>query len=119
MENRTYQMRKDLNKNLKERQKLEENFHDARYKVSKARQNVDRKKNISRSYTCFHDLRGDVRDLKVLDYGCGDGWTSIELAKEGATVWGIDISNESISKSSKSFLIISLRFAILLTPVFF
>lgn len=33
---------------------------------------------------------------KVLDLGCGAGWLSLELARKGATVTGIDISKKRI-----------------------
>src|SRR3989441_7248933 len=39
---------------------------------------------------------GDVRGLRVLDAGCGDGWLSVILAKRGATVDGFDISPRAI-----------------------
>ncbi len=40
---------------------------------------------------------GDLRDKCVLDFGCGDGWLSVILAKRGAIVWGFDISSSAIS----------------------
>ena len=42
-------------------------------------------------------LLGDVAGKKVLDYGCGDGDNAIFLAKKGAEVVAIDISNEAVS----------------------
>jgi SAM-dependent methyltransferase len=41
-------------------------------------------------------LCGDVRDLKVLDVGCGNGYFAREMAKRGARVTGIDISPRMI-----------------------
>jgi SAM-dependent methyltransferase len=41
-------------------------------------------------------LIGDVRNKKLLDAGCGYGYYSILLAKEGAAVTGIDISAKMI-----------------------
>jgi len=38
------------------------------------------------------DLAGDVRGLRVLDVGCGDGALACELAGRGASVTGIDAS---------------------------
>ncbi len=38
------------------------------------------------------DLAGDVRDQRVLDLACGQGWIARELSKRKAIVTGIDIS---------------------------
>jgi 2-polyprenyl-3-methyl-5-hydroxy-6-metoxy-1,4-benzoquinol methylase len=40
---------------------------------------------------------GDVRGLRVLDLGCGEGWCSRELARLGATVVGVDISEAQVA----------------------
>ena len=42
-----------------------------------------------------HVLRefGDVRGLRILDYGCGAAEGGIYLAKQGATVVGVDVSS--------------------------
>jgi SAM-dependent methyltransferase len=39
-------------------------------------------------------LLGGIKDKSVLDYGCGTGENSFLLARRGANVCGIDISNE-------------------------
>lgn len=38
---------------------------------------------------------GDVRGRSVLDFGCGDGWLSVILAKRGAYVYGVDVSRQA------------------------
>lgn len=42
-------------------------------------------------------LIGDVKHKRVLDAGCGYGFYSILLAKRGAMVTGIDISEKMIA----------------------
>ncbi|MCY3801571.1 MAG: methyltransferase domain-containing protein [Chloroflexi bacterium] len=44
---------------------------------------------------------GDVRGLRVLDVGCGQGWFSRQLALKGAQVTGIDISSRQIENALK------------------
>ncbi len=42
-------------------------------------------------------LLGDVRGKRILEVGCGGGQCSIAFAKQGATVAGIDLSDEQIA----------------------
>jgi len=46
-------------------------------------------------------LAGDLKGKRVLEVGCGDGVTSVELAYCGAQVSGIDISPCSIDVARK------------------
>jgi len=39
---------------------------------------------------------GDMKGLRILDYGCGSGWLSTYLAKRGARVEGFDISGKLV-----------------------
>ena len=39
----------------------------------------------------------DVEGLDVVDVGCGEGRLSLELARQGARVFGIDPDEESIA----------------------
>lgn len=47
-------------------------------------------------------LIGEVKGKTVLDAGCGHGYYSILLAKKGATVTGIDISEKMIELAKKN-----------------
>lgn len=48
-------------------------------------------------------LKGRITpDMRVLDAGCGGGRNLIYLAREGAEVWGVDRSSESIGKVLRS-----------------
>lgn len=42
-------------------------------------------------------------NIKIIDIGCGSGWTSYFLAKAGYEVLGIDISKDAIQAASKRF----------------
>src|SRR5436190_3281976 len=44
-----------------------------------------------------YHLLGDVRGLRIVDYGCGSGGNSVLLANRGARVWGVDISPDLVN----------------------
>ncbi|UCG42018.1 MAG: methyltransferase domain-containing protein [candidate division WOR-3 bacterium] len=44
---------------------------------------------------------GDVRGLKVLDLGCGQGYFSRQLARVGAKVTGVDFSENQVASARK------------------
>jgi SAM-dependent methyltransferase len=43
-----------------------------------------------------YHLLGDVRGLRIVDFGCGSGANAVQLANRGAQVWGVDISEDLI-----------------------
>lgn len=45
------------------------------------------------------ELCGDIRDARVIDLGCGEGYVSRTLRRQGANVMGIDISEEMIRRA--------------------
>jgi SAM-dependent methyltransferase len=44
---------------------------------------------------------GDVRGLRVLDYGCGHGMAAVVLARRGALVTGMDLSAGYVEEASR------------------
>jgi 2-polyprenyl-3-methyl-5-hydroxy-6-metoxy-1,4-benzoquinol methylase len=46
-------------------------------------------------------LLGGLENKKILDYGAGDGWNAVCLAKAKARVWAIDISEKGIELTKK------------------
>ena len=88
-----------MKNSLSERQRIEENYHDRKYKDDILENSSSQG---GSAYKFYRELRGNVNGLKILDYGCGNGWLSMDLIKEGATeVYGIDISKELIEKANK------------------
>ena len=83
---------------LTERQKTEKRYHDEKHRDGAKALPT---RGGSSAYTFYWGLIGDVTGLKVLDFGCGNGWLSVLLAKSGADVLGIDISGELIKKARK------------------
>ncbi|MDA0999458.1 MAG: class I SAM-dependent methyltransferase [bacterium] len=47
------------------------------------------------------DVLGDVRDKWVLDYGAGEGWSSVILARRGAKVAAFDIAHGNALMASR------------------
>src|SRR5712692_10217541 len=45
----------------------------------------------------FFELVGDLSGLRVLDAGCGDGYHTQMLARMGARVTGVDISDAMLA----------------------
>src|SRR5437899_2512449 len=45
------------------------------------------------------DACGDVRGLRVLDLGCGEGWCSRELSSRGAMVAAVDVCDAMIAEA--------------------
>jgi len=52
----------------------------------------------------FFKLIGDLKDKKVLDAGCGEGYNTRLLAKKGAKVFGVDISKRMIELAEQEEL---------------
>lgn len=50
---------------------------------------------------CYEYLKDKCQNKKLLDYGCGNGVHSIFLAKQGAGVVGIDLSESSLKIARK------------------
>ena len=88
-----------MNTKLSERQIIEKSYHNKKYKGDKKFFNNS---SVQSYYSFFYSLFLNVKNLKVLDFGSGDGWISFQLAERGARVWGIDISEELIRRANSS-----------------
>jgi 2-polyprenyl-3-methyl-5-hydroxy-6-metoxy-1,4-benzoquinol methylase len=81
---------------LTERQRIEKEWHDKKF-----RPGVDIKddRQIDRAAKFFWACVGHPRGLTILDFGCGDGWLSVKLAKQGNTLEGFDLSESLIARA--------------------
>jgi len=87
-----------MNESLQKRQKIERDYHNTRYEGS-AESGSDAGE--SAAYVFFDGLIEQLEPGNVLDFGCGDGWLSMRLAKKGHQVYGIDISRVLVEKATK------------------
>ena len=85
-----------MDNSLSERQKIEKIYHNKKYEGHVSSNNVTQERE---AHKFFSELIGDARGLRILDFGCGNGWLGISLAKSGAEVYGIDISGELLKKA--------------------
>jgi ubiquinone/menaquinone biosynthesis C-methylase UbiE len=67
-------------------------------------------KNIQSSNDVFRDLLslpaflkfiGNIKDKKVLDVGCGEGYNTRRFAQKGALITGVDLSKKMIQNAQK------------------
>lgn len=90
-------MKEKTNRDLVERHKIEENYHDTRYKQPPKPEDI--RGRSQSAFRLYKKLWGNVEGKKVLDFGCGNGWVSVGLVRQGARAWGIDISGELIKQA--------------------
>ncbi len=82
---------------MKDRYAAEEHFHDSKYDNQTAYPYHYR---INPTYVIFREMKemvGDLREKKVIEYGCGEGWTTAELAALGGEIHAFDISSVAVS----------------------
>jgi 2-polyprenyl-3-methyl-5-hydroxy-6-metoxy-1,4-benzoquinol methylase len=73
-----------------ERQRIEKRYHDEKYRESA----IDKtQRRTDRASQRFWETVGRPNGLTILDFGCGNGWLSVALAKQGNRVHGFDISS--------------------------
>ena len=87
-----------MNEGLQKRQKIERDYHNAKYEVGG---DSETDAHESAAYAFFNGLIEQLETGTILDFGCGDGWLSIRLAKKGHQAYGIDISRVLVEKATK------------------
>ncbi len=74
-----------------------EAFWDAQYDLGESRLPAD----IASAVTVATQFFGDLRDKRVLDIGCGNGETTLLLARAGAIVTGVDSSGVAVDRLTR------------------
>jgi SAM-dependent methyltransferase len=95
------QTRADVN--LVDRHESETLFHDRKYATHSA---FPRHYQAGPTYPVFQRmldaLGADLSNKRVLEYGCGDGWITTQLAGRGAEVAAFDISPEAVAQTRET-----------------
>lgn len=88
---------------MTDRIEREKDFHNHRF-AENTRKPLDKYYSIStNTRKLFLDLmNADLKGKNVLEYGCGTGSFSFDLAEKGALVFGIDISDIAIEEAKKT-----------------
>lgn len=87
-----------VNEKVMHRQQIERDYHNSKYNNNSS---LEFAGSMDYAYEFFKNKMSQFALGRVLDFGCGDGWASIMLAKKGYHVYGIDISVEMVNKSRK------------------
>lgn len=88
-------------KDLASRHATESGFHDRKYGHGDG---YPRHYAVHPTYPIYLRMLGMAGDLsgkRLLEYGCGEGWITRDLARKGAMVSAFDISPEAVHRTRK------------------
>jgi len=86
------------------RHDIERRFHDEKAATHSGDQNRDFyiAGGLDLVWESYLTAIGDLHGKNILDFGCGEGWATIQYGKRGANVYSFDISAESVRNLIKA-----------------
>jgi SAM-dependent methyltransferase len=84
----------------RERLQIEKRYHDEKYREHAF--DPTTRGRVARASRAFWAAVGEPTGLTILDFGCGNGWLSIQMATRGNRVHGFDISAPLIERAQRS-----------------
>ena len=98
-----------LDSALAERHRSEAQFHDLKYVSDDAfPRHYRHSPTVPVLERMLARLPADLTGLRVLEYGCGNGWVTERLARRGASVSAFDISPEAVAQTRAALAAASL-----------
>lgn len=92
---------KQTSRSLEERLQSEAAFHDEKYGGEDLYPKHYAVRPTEYVYQQMKTMLGDLTGKHVLEYGCGEGWITSDLAKLGARVSAFDVSPQAIENTRK------------------
>ena len=87
---------------LSGRHASEASFHDHKYATHSTFPRHYRANPTLPVFERMLEAAGDLSGKTVLEYGCGEGWITTELARRGARVCAFDISAEAVAQTRRT-----------------
>jgi len=94
--------RTDVKDALAERLTREAQFHDEKYSGMDRYPRHYALVPTQYVYEKLRELMGDLTGRHVLEYGCGEGWTTLDLGRRAGHVSAFDISPQAIENAQRS-----------------
>jgi len=86
---------------LRARHIQEEEYHDKKYSEEDSSPKHYKLNPTFRIFKRMIDIIGDIKGKRLLEYGCGSGWMTAELAGLGATIDSFDISTQAVQSTQE------------------
>ena len=90
---------------LEDRLRREAQFHDTKYSGGDLYPRHYAARPTQYVYTQMRNSLGDLHGKRVLEYGCGEGWITRDLARLGGNVCAFDISPQAAENTKRTLAV--------------